>query len=114
MLIIYILIIIIIINILINWNIKEHFDDVMLKNNIKYSLLIQDIENNYSVILEGIQTKLKLLGYEDAYNDIKKISRGKNISHDIMKEYINSLNINEDDKKELINLTPNNYLGIYN
>jgi adenylosuccinate lyase len=92
----------------------DSFKNGLSRLSININKINEDINNNYSVVLEGIQTKLKLLGYTDAYNEIKKISRGNNISHDIMKEYINNLNIKDTDKEELINLTPNNYLGIYN
>ncbi len=79
---------------------------------INYDKIKEDLDNNYCVVLEGIQTKLKLLGIYDAYDSIKQLSRGKNITKDIIVEYINKLNISDKDKLDLINLSPHNYTGI--
>jgi len=79
---------------------------------INYDKIKEDLDNNYCVVLEGIQTKLKLLGIYDAYDSIKQLSRGKNITKDIIVEYINKLDISDSDKNYLINLSPHNYTGI--
>ncbi len=79
---------------------------------VNYDKIKKDLDNNYSVVLEGIQTKLKLLGIHDAYDEIKIFSRGKNITKDIIVEYINKLDISDSDKNYLINLSPHNYTGI--
>ena len=79
---------------------------------INYDKIKEDLDNNYCVVLEGIQTKLKLLGIYDAYDSIKQLSRGKNITKDIIIEYINKLDISDKDKLDLINLSPHNYTGI--
>jgi adenylosuccinate lyase len=81
---------------------------------INHNKINDDLDKHYEVVLEGIQTKLKILGYNNAYDDIKTLSRGKNINRDIVKKYIYELNINDKDKEELINLEPRNYLGTIN
>jgi adenylosuccinate lyase len=79
---------------------------------INYDKIKKDLDKNYCVVLEGIQTKLKLLGIYNAYDDIKLLSRGESINKDIIVDYINKLDISDKDKKDLINLSPHNYTGI--
>ena len=77
-------------------------------NHIKIN---EEVDMHYEVILEGIQTKLKLLGIYNAYDEIKLLSRGKKITKEIISDYICKLDINDDDKEQLLNLEPRNYLG---
>ncbi len=79
---------------------------------INHIKIEEDLDCYYEVVLEGIQTKLKTLGIYNAYDEIKLLSRGKHITKDIIKEYINKLDISNEDKDKLLNLEPRNYLGI--
>jgi adenylosuccinate lyase len=78
---------------------------------INHVKINEEVDMHYEVILEGIQTKLKLLGVYNAYDEIKLLSRGKKITKEIISDYICKLDINDDDKKQLLNLEPRNYLG---
>ena len=75
----------------------------------------KDLEENFMVVSEGIQTRLKVLGIENSYETFKNITRTndkKDIKENI-KKIINSLDIEESEKKYLNTITPFNYTGIY-
>ena len=70
------------------------------------------LENNWEVLAEPIQTVLRKYGIPDAYDKLKELTRGKRISKEDIKEFINSLDvISNEDKENLLKLTPKNYIG---
>ena len=79
---------------------------------INKEVINQDIQNNYLVVMEGIQTILRREGIQDAYEKCKSFSRNNDMpkSEDI-NIFINSLDISNDIKNELLNITPYNYIG---
>jgi adenylosuccinate lyase len=72
-----------------------------------------DLENNWMVVTEGIQTILRREKYEKPYEKLKEFSRGKLITKDLISDFIDSLEIKEEVKQELKNINPQNYTGIY-
>ena len=72
-----------------------------------------DLENNWAVLAEAIQTILRREGYEKPYEALKALTRTHDvISQASIKEFILNLQINEDVKMEMLALTPQNYTGI--
>jgi adenylosuccinate lyase len=85
------------------------------KLDANYTKIKQDLESNYVLVSEGIQTRLKVLGIEDSYENIKNITRSNVDTNSLktsLKEYINGLPITEDEKYYLCHITPANYNGI--
>lgn len=82
------------------------------KLKVNKEVLIKELENTPEILAEAIQTILRKNGYNNAYDMLKQLTRGKNISIEEIKEFINSLDINTEDKKKLLNLKPENYLGL--
>ncbi|MCS6818531.1 MAG: adenylosuccinate lyase [Chitinophagales bacterium] len=73
----------------------------------------EDLEKNWSVVAEAIQTILRREGYPNPYEKLKAFTRGKaNLSRKEFEEFIMSLDVSEQIKKELISITPFNYLGL--
>jgi adenylosuccinate lyase len=71
-----------------------------------------DLENNWMVIAEGIQTILRREGYPDAYEALKQLTRtNKTIKKEDIHAFIDSLDVSEKCKKELKQITPFNYTG---
>jgi adenylosuccinate lyase len=71
-----------------------------------------DLESKWEVLAEPIQTMLRKYGIPDAYNQLKELTRGKDISKEAIHEFINSLDVlSEEDKKTLLELTPARYTG---
>jgi len=74
--------------------------------------LNSDLENNWAVIAEGIQTILRREKYPEPYEALKAATRGKTITKEIISNFIENLNVSEEIKKELRNITPQNYVGV--
>jgi adenylosuccinate lyase len=72
----------------------------------------EELDNNWDVLAEPIQTVLRKLGYSGAYEKLKKLTRGQKLNQEILKEFIDDLEIPAKEKKELKKLTPFNYNGI--
>ena len=73
----------------------------------------RDLDNNWAVLAEAIQTILRREGYPEPYEALKALTRGKgNINKEILHQFIDSLNIGDAVKEEMYKLTPHNYLGI--
>ena len=78
------------------------------------SKLKEDLENNWAVVAEAIQTILRRENYPNPYEALKDLTRGKSsITKNDIQEFINSLKVSNDIKKELKAITPHNYTGVY-
>lgn len=72
-----------------------------------------DLENNWAVVAEAIQTILRREGYPKPYEALKELTRGnEKISKESIGEFIRTLDIDESIKEELAAITPFNYTGI--
>ena len=74
--------------------------------------LRNELQNTPEVLAEAVQTILRKNGYENAYEILKEMTRGKNVSLQAIRDYVRDLEIDENDKEVLINLTPENYIGL--
>jgi adenylosuccinate lyase len=73
-----------------------------------------DLDNNWAVCAEAIQTILRRENYPHPYEALKQLTRGQsNITKESLHQFIESLDMNEEIKKELKNITPFNYTGVY-
>ena len=75
-------------------------------------VLTRALESNASVISEAIQTVLRKNGVVDAYEKLKELTRGKEMTLEAIDEFVKNLDLPEEDKAELLNLKPSNYLGL--
>lgn len=72
-----------------------------------------DIENNWLVVAEAIQTILRRENYPNPYETLKELTRtNTKITKNIISNFINSLNVSQKIKNELLQITPQNYTGI--
>ena len=73
----------------------------------------KDLEENWSVVGEAIQTILRREGYPNAYEKLKELTRTrKTINKIAIQEFIRKLEVSEKIKKELLEITPENYTGV--
>jgi adenylosuccinate lyase len=72
-----------------------------------------DLENNWAVVAEAIQTILRRENYPAPYEALKELTRGKEINKISVHNFINGLKISAGLKKELKAISPSNYTGIY-
>jgi len=71
-----------------------------------------DLEDNWAVVAEGIQTVLRRENYPQPYEALKRLTRtNQKIDEKIIKEFIDSLEVKSEIKEELKAITPFNYLG---
>jgi len=73
----------------------------------------EDLEHNWAVVAEAIQTVLRRENYPKPYEALKELTRGKaSITKQDIHEFIGTLKVNAKVKKELKSITPHNYTGI--
>ena len=71
-----------------------------------------DLNDNWEVVAEAIQTILRREGYPNPYETLKELTRtGQALSADTIEEFINTLNVSDQLKEELKLITPFNYTG---
>ena len=74
-----------------------------------------DLESNWNVVAEAIQTILRRESYPDPYEKLKELTRtNEKINAEIISGFINSLDVSEDIKQELRQISPWTYTGIHN
>ncbi len=75
----------------------------------------EDLDNNWAVVAEAIQTILRRENYPEPYEALKQLTRGNNIlNKEVMHNFIDGLKISTGIKKELKAITPHNYTGMSN
>ena len=74
--------------------------------------LSSELNNHWEVLAEGVQTILRKSGKPDAYEQLKKITRGQKFDQEAFTAFLAGLKISDDDKQSLLNLTPDNYIGL--
>ncbi len=83
------------------------------KLELNQSAIDKDLEDNWAVVAEAIQTILRKEGYPNPYEALKELTRkNEKITQQTLSAFIDSLDIKEVLKKELKNITPFNYTGI--
>ncbi|HEY3486461.1 MAG TPA: adenylosuccinate lyase [Gammaproteobacteria bacterium] len=73
--------------------------------------LQEDLDNNWEVLAEPVQTVMRRYGIEQAYEKLKTLTRGHKIDPAALKKFIESLDLPAKAKQELLALTPGNYTG---
>lgn len=74
--------------------------------------LEEDLEDNWAVVAEALQTILRRESYPNPYETLKQLTRtGSAISRETIAEFIETLNVSEDVKEEMRAITPHNYTG---
>lgn len=91
--------------------IKENLKG-MKKIIINKKYIYDELENQWEVLAEPIQTILRKYGIQDAYQQLKELTRGKRVDKSIIHDFIRTLDISEKDKNELLKLTPLTYIGL--
>jgi adenylosuccinate lyase len=88
---------------------QKGLDKLLLNNDA----IEKDLENNWAVVAEAIQTILRREGVENPYELLKNLTRkNEKITEKSMKNFIDNLDVSEDLKTELNQITPFNYTGI--
>lgn len=73
--------------------------------------LLAELDQNWEVLAEPIQTVMRRYGIEKPYEKLKELTRGKRVDAAGMQAFIDSLALPEEEKTRLKQMTPANYLG---
>lgn len=76
--------------------------------------LEQDLENNWAVVAEALQTILRSLDYPNPYETLKALTRtNSKITKETISQFIDTLDVDENTKQRMKAITPSNYVGVY-
>jgi len=70
------------------------------------------LNDHWEVLAEAVQTVLRKQGIADAYDRLKAFSRGKILDRESLHKFIETLPLPENEKERLLNLTPEQYIGL--
>ncbi|MDE1886896.1 MAG: adenylosuccinate lyase [Gammaproteobacteria bacterium] len=72
----------------------------------------QDLDDNWEVLAEAVQTVMRRYGLPSPYEQLKAMTRGKRLDREQLQQFINGLKLPEAAKKRLLELTPATYTGL--
>lgn len=70
-----------------------------------------DLDDNWEVLAEPIQTVMRRYGIENPYEKLKELTRGEKVNAEIMREFVSKLEIPDAAKQTLLDMTPHSYIG---
>ncbi len=82
------------------------------KLQINKSALMHDLDNNWDILSEAIQTVMRRYQLPNAYEKMRDLTRGAGVDGETLKQFIQELDIPNDAKKQLLALTPEKYTGL--
>ncbi len=81
------------------------------KLEVNEQAIAEDLELNWEVLAEPIQTVMRRFGIEKPYEKLKELTRGQRVTQKIMQQFVDGLELPESAKKALMKLTPGRYTG---
>ncbi len=86
----------------------------MSKLILNESALQRDLEGNWAVVAEALQTILRSIDYPNPYETLKALTRTNSaITRETIAEFIETLDVSEDIKRRMREISPSNYVGVY-
>jgi adenylosuccinate lyase len=74
--------------------------------------MLEDLDTNWEVLAEPVQTVMRRYGVTDAYEQLKALTRGKRLTADGYRDFVADLTLPDDARNALMNLTPATYIGL--
>ena len=81
------------------------------KLDINPTALDKDLDNNWEVLAEPIQTVMRRYGIDQPYEKLKELTRGKSVNQQTMQAFVETLDMPQEAKDILLAMTPANYIG---
>jgi adenylosuccinate lyase len=81
------------------------------KLEVNEQAIADDLEHNWEVLAEPIQTVMRRFGIEKPYEKLKELTRGQRVTQQIMQQFVETLDLPESARKALMKLTPGSYTG---
>ena len=82
------------------------------KLEINEARLAEDLDHNWEVLAEPIQTVMRKVGMDHPYERLKELTRGRRVTAEIMRDFVKALPLPKADKDRLLKLTPSTYIGL--
>ncbi|NNE60914.1 MAG: adenylosuccinate lyase [Woeseia sp.] len=76
------------------------------------AVIAADLDDSWEVLGEAIQTVMRRHGIENPYEKLKALTRGQDVTEDILRSFVEALEIPDDAKQRLLALTPAAYTGL--
>ena len=73
--------------------------------------LADDLDRTWEVLAEPVQTVMRRYGVENAYEQLKELTRGRRIDAEALARFVDALPVPEQARRELRELTPAGYVG---
>ena len=83
----------------------------MSKLEINRARLAEDLDNSWEVLAEPIQTIMRRYDVEEPYEKLKALTRGQAITKEVILNFVETLDVPEEAKQAMRELTPSNYIG---
>ena len=74
--------------------------------------LAEDLDHNWEVLAEPIQTVMRKVGMDHPYERLKELTRGRRVNAEIMRDFVSALPLPKEDKARLLKMTPASYVGL--
>ncbi|MCC4222371.1 adenylosuccinate lyase [Vibrio campbellii] len=81
------------------------------KLEVNREALLAELDKNWEVLAEPVQTVMRRYGIEKPYEKLKELTRGKRVDGEAMRNFIDGLELPEQEKARLKEMTPANYIG---
>jgi adenylosuccinate lyase len=81
------------------------------KLEVNREALLAELDRNWEVLAEPVQTVMRRYGIEKPYEKLKELTRGKRVDGEAMRNFIDGLELPEAEKARLKEMTPANYIG---
>jgi adenylosuccinate lyase len=82
------------------------------KLQVNADVIQADVAEAWEVLAEAVQSVMRRYGIPEPYEKLKALTRGQAVSKELLQEFIGTLEIPDDEKKPLLELTPDAYTGL--
>ena len=82
------------------------------KLQVNHEAIQADVAEAWEVLAEAVQTVMRRYGIPEPYEKLKALTRGQAVTKDVLRDFIASLDIPDTEKKRLLELTPDAYIGL--
>jgi len=81
------------------------------KIDANFDVILSDLDNNWQVVAEAIQTILRREKVDKPYEKLKALTRGEKVTQETIADFIKTLDIKDEVKEEMLKITPRTYTG---
>jgi len=82
------------------------------KLEVNEARLLEDLDNSWEVLAEPIQTVMRRYGIPEPYEKLKALTRGQAITRETLREFVAQLELPDEAKTRLLEMTPADYIGL--